>query len=480
MLNTKLIKLLKTFSKADIIRFKDFVSSPYYNKNIKVIKLSEIVSENHPDFNSKNFTEELIFKEIFGKEVYNYFKIKNIVSDLYQLALEYLKVTATERNETSNDIHLLNELHERKLDNIYKQKEKLINENLSAIMVKDEFYYLNQYQLARVNTSHYKFVKTGYTFDLIQNEFDLFLKYSLIGLLRHYAKLLTNKNHGNIQFKLEMFDDVWNYIKDKEFENEPSCRIYKEIIALELSKDEKDYKNLMESKDKYKDNLSDEDMYYILLVKVSFAVYRLKLGDESYYKDRFSALKEIQERNFTPDNNFLFVNFISTYVSACMVNEYDWANSFMKKYQNSISPGDEIANSINYCKGFLAYRLKEYDKAIEYFSKTNFKIFLMKIMIKSYTIRIYYEQDLYEQTFFAIDSFRHYLKSEKLIREDQKTANYEFLTFVNELTKLKLETSKKKINSDLMILKKQIKEMSSNPLGAKNWLINKCENFKLK
>ncbi len=100
----------------------------------------------------------------------------------------------------------------------------------------------------------------------------------------------------------------------------------------------------------------------------------------------------------------------------------------------------------------------------------------MKVMVKSYTLRIYYEQKLYEQTFSAIDAFRHYLKSEKQIADDEKSVHYEFLKYLTELTKLKLENIKDN-NSHLGVLRKQIKDMHSNPSGAKNWLIEKSKNF---
>lgn len=110
---------------------------------------------------------------MFGKEKYNYFKLKNIISDLYQLSVSFLKLIAIEKRGIKNEIDLLNELHERKLDSLYVQKEKQINKSLENIKVRDEFYYQKLYQIARVNTSHYKFIKSGYTFNLIQNEFDI-------------------------------------------------------------------------------------------------------------------------------------------------------------------------------------------------------------------------------------------------------------------------------------------------------------------
>lgn len=477
MVNTKLITLLKTFTKSEISKFRDFVSSPFYNKNQTVIKLCEEVIKFYPYFKPEQCTEEYIFKKMFVKEKYNYFKLKNIISDLYQLSVSFLKLTAVEKRGIKNEIDLLNELHERKLDSLYIQKEKQINKSLESIKVRDEFYYQKLYQMARVNTSHYKFIKSGYTFNLIQNEFDIYLQYTLIVLLRNYSKMLTHKNHGNVEFKMEMFENILEYVKDKDFENNPSSRIYKQIIAVELYKQEKDYRKLIDLKDTYSDNLSTEDIYYVLLVANSYAAYRLRLGDESFYKDRFSILKELVDRKIQLRDYILFVNFINTYTAACLVGEYQWAEDFLKEFQNGISPAEEVSNTINYCKAFLAYRYKEYDRSLEYFSKTNFKLFLMKVMVKSYTVRIYYEKNLYEQTYSAIDAFRHYLKSEKLIAEEQKIAHYEFLKLISELIKLKGEGVNNKKDIRLSLLRKQINEMSSNPLGAKNWLIEKSGNY---
>jgi hypothetical protein len=200
----------------------------------------------------------------------------------------------------------------------------------------------------------------------------------------------------------------------------------------------------------------------------------LKLGDESFYRDRFYAFKEMFEYGFMNADYIIYPNFISAYTSACMAGEFEWADALMQKAQNGISPAEEKLNSVYYCRGFMAYRKKEFGKALEYFSKTKFRLYLMKVMVKSYTARIYYEQDLHEQTLSAADSFRHYLKSEKMMAEDQKTAHFEFLKYLSELTMLKLE-GRKKINRDeLEMLNRRIAQMISNPLGAKNWLIEKA------
>ncbi len=478
MKNTKLVKLLSTFSKSDINRLRDFVNSPYFNKNKKVTGLCENLLEFYPGFDSAQLTEEILYRKIYGKEKYDYFRIKNVISDLYALALLYLKISSVQNRDIDNEITLLNVLHDMKLDSIYEQREKKVKQNLLGSVIMDEDNYLRQYQLERINIAHYKFTGSAYSFNSIQSEFDSFLQYSLTGLLRLYSKMLHNKNHGNIYFDMRMFDNVWQYVKDTDFSSNPSCLIYKQIIALELSKDESEYRKLLQIKEKFKENIPKEEVFYILLVQNSFAAYRLKLGDESYYKERFNAFREIVEQKFYAPDNLIFPNFISAFTSACMADEYNWAEKFLKDYQRGISPAEEKSSTLNYCNAFMAYRLKDLDKALVLFSKTNFRLYLMKVMVKSYSVRIYYEQGLIEQTLSAVDSFRHYLRSEKLMAEDQKTAQYEFLKYLSELSKLRLEGMNKNNSVEFGLLKKNISMMSSNPLGAKNWLIEKAGEFR--
>ena len=124
MQKTKLISLLKTLSKQEIFRLGDFIRSPYFNKNENNIRLAEAVLDHWPGFDSPEMTEEEIFKKIFPKEKFDYFKIKNIISDVYSLAAEFLKISISQSRHLDGEINLLNALHDRKLDNIYRQREK--------------------------------------------------------------------------------------------------------------------------------------------------------------------------------------------------------------------------------------------------------------------------------------------------------------------------------------------------------------------
>jgi hypothetical protein len=184
------------------------------------------------------------------------------------------------------------------------------------------------------------------------------------------------------------------------------------------------------------------------------------------------------EHGFMEPGNVIFPNFISAFTSACMAGEYSWAEEYLKNFQDGISPAEEKLNTLYYCRAFIAYRQKDFGSALQLFSKTNFKLYLMKVMVRSYTVRIYYEQNMHEQAISAIDAFRHYLKTEKLMAEEQKTVHYEFMKLLNSLIMFKMGGGNKDDDIRHAMLNDQVMNMQGNPLGAKNWLIEKVNELK--
>lgn len=106
MQNTRLVKLLKKFPQDDIKKFRDFVNSPFFNKNKKVIRLAEYILKFYPDFSQKDFEEEAVFKKLFPGEKYEYQKIKNLISDLLNLAFNYLRTKPVYFTEFIPEINL--------------------------------------------------------------------------------------------------------------------------------------------------------------------------------------------------------------------------------------------------------------------------------------------------------------------------------------------------------------------------------------
>jgi len=478
MENAKLISVLKTLHKREIKKLSEFIASPYFNKNETLKTLYNTIIKFYPAFEGTKFKLENIYKEVFSGTKYDYHKISNAVSDLYQLVKVFLKTAATEKNWLLSDIYLLEELHNRDLTTAYAQTDKQIRKELEKIKVKDENYYFLKFKLERQTTTHYEKEKPQNNFAFVQSGFDSTLEYSMVALMKFYAKLLHSKHHGNFDYKMDMFTETWEYIKNADVEENLLLSLYKTMISLELTRSEEDYVKLMSIIASSEEYISDEDMMNILMYRNSFIAYRInKIGDESFNIERFKVMKEMIDRKFMTRDHILYLDYLFTFISAVVTGEYKWAEEFMNDFSEGISPQKEKSSSVNFCNAFINYYKKDFGKALQYLSLVNFKLFSLKAIVRNLAIRIYYEAGMHEQLLSAIDSFRHYLKNEKMILEGHKAAHYNFLKLVGGLAELKAESSKRKDRIKIGLLKKETVKMDSNALGMKNWLIKKFEEL---
>ena len=90
MLKSSLLEILRTFTKQELIKFEDFVRSPYFNKKENVLKLLLEIKKYSPDFADDNLGKETVWKKLFPDKEYNYGILKNLIFDLNQLADRFM------------------------------------------------------------------------------------------------------------------------------------------------------------------------------------------------------------------------------------------------------------------------------------------------------------------------------------------------------------------------------------------------------
>lgn len=473
MQNTRLIKFLKTLNTNEIRQFRDFVYSPAFNKNKNISDLFDILYTYYPDFESPELNEESLFQKIFKNENYQYFKIKNLISDLFGLGKEFLAFSVFRKDNHINEKFLLSELRKRNLDTAFEQAYKFANKSLEKAEAKDEFYFLRKLDLQLEIISYNAPKKPNVNFHYFQERLDLFLNYSSIFLLKLYNVMLHEKNQNNYSFDLKMFDNLMDYLKDSSFEDNPTLEVYYNILLMEKTKDEKYFYALKELRNKYKDCLNPFDKYMLYLHMDSYCTTayneycRTDLLNEQFMLVRENLMYQIPEHY-----KVLYPDFLNEVKKAVRVNEFEWAEDYIKKYNHILT--DEIDNTLNFCYGFISYKKGELDKALDYFSKTNFSNFIIKIQVKILLLQICIDKEYFEQAELMIDTFRHYLSREKSVLDSIKKSVLEFLRITSDLIKLKTDLNGKDKIFKTEKIKNDVEKMSNNRFGIKLWLREKA------
>lgn len=471
MENSKLIKLIKSLDQYEIRQFKDFINSPAFNKKKSLPVLFDELKKYYPDFKDLNNIEKVLYSKVYPGEDFDYFKLKNALSDLFTLGKEFLSFIRYKKDFQTKEKYLLEELRLRRLYKLFEQEIKSAMSGLEKNSIIDEHYVLHQINLLYENMSHIIPLRPNENIHFQQEMFDLFLVYSLIKILKSYSVMLHEIKQNNCSYDMYMFEEIMKFLEKNKFDN-PTLIVYYHIINLEKNKNDGNFSVLKKTAEKYKEYLNEYDRYMVFLHLTSYCMNEYNINCRTdLINEHFQLIKEKNGWDNIPGKKILYPDFLNEVKIAVRANEVEWAERYVENNKYILVEGKD--NTCNFCNGLIEYKKGNCDKALELLSKTNFPNFILKLQVKILELQIFYEMEYYDQTVSAIDNFRHYIKRESTIKDDFKKMFIEFLNITISMTKLKSGSFGKERNYYLSKIQKEISGMTGNQFGIKLWLMEK-------
>ncbi|MEO8513117.1 MAG: hypothetical protein ABI543_06145 [Ignavibacteria bacterium] len=470
MKNTKLIKLIKTFSPSEFKKFGDFVNSPYFNKNKNIIKLNNELKKYFPKFDNEHLTEELIYKKVFGSGgKFDYFKIKNIISDLYNLGLGFLKQRPNIATSFAPDFNLLAELRSRKLMTMHKKFVLYYEKKFAGEKIKDGFHLFNEYLL--VTEKHLSIMLEKPTnIDLIKDEFNSFHDYVIINLLKLYSLMLHISKENRTTAKLKMFDEVYSYIEKNDLGNNPVINIYKYIILLTVNRNVEHYFKLKEEYLKNFNNLSKEEAYYTHMYIFGFCMDRFNVNaDRAFIRECYDLFIHAYNENLVSLGELLYPDFINFIKVFMRQKDKELAEKFINEYKHQL-PLEQLENCINFSNAYIAHFDGRFNEALALVTKVNFPLLIMKVQVKIMQIQLNFQLGYFEETREQIEYFRKSLAREENISADYKASILGFLKLTIMLINIVQSTDKKSTEFEKRSLLSELAENHANHFGIKFWL----------
>ena len=476
MHSTRLIKLLKSFPHADIRRFLDFVRSPFYNKNKKVIRLAEFVLKYHPEFNPPVFDEEAVFKKLFPGEKYEYQKIKNLLSDLLNLAYNYLRTKPVYFTEFTSELNLIVNLRSLRVLDLHEKILLATEKKLELLKTRDGIYLYNKFLLADqrqiLNTIKKPNANEGFN-ETFNAQFEL----SLLNLLKQYTIMKHVSIENDKKFSLKMYEEVLGYIKKhSDFEN-ITLKEYRLIALLLEEKTEEHYRELKRIYIEDYDTLDEEDSYMALFYLNSFCAERYNnLADEKYIYELRDLFKHAFNKDAVSLGTFHYPDFIHYAKIFIRAGDIDTAQEFIKKYFNKIDEQHKDS-TMNHLNALINFQQGNCEKALYYISKVNFPSFFMKLQVKLIHLQLLIDTQNYEEARAAIHSFSQFLSRESTLNKQYKSAIKNFLKLCKVLIGVSEISSAKERRKAAAEFRISSEKLNSNLFGIKHWLFEKTSKL---
>lgn len=432
MIHSKSLDILKTFTKEELKHFSDFVRSPFFNKNKNLIKLFDELEKSHPEFDAEN---EKLHSEIYPGKPYSHNNLKKLLSEMLKLTENFLSVTSLQDEVFVHRRSLLKELYKRKLDDHYS----LLTSNYENDFPEEypEHYnnrslfegYKLEYSLTRNTSENQNEIhKRKFTYDTCYYYFQVLIYlHCTVALKNTYSKTELNSEIDKIIKSLNL-DSFINKPDLKSPEDKLLFMLSNMIMMILNSQNTGFYYNgkkmFTELFDENSQKLRDDYSLYISVL-TSYCTRKMRERDLLFCREQFELFKhrlKVLENSNRVQIAISWMEISNAVVSALNFGEIDWAEEFIVKVENYTYKKD-FEHILFYSKALIEFEKGNFEKSLEHTSRINIKDLNFKIALTKLKMMCYYELNLIETAYSAIDSFNH-----QILNSDKYNERYKSLS----------------------------------------------------
>ena len=470
MLGEKLVSLLQTFSRYELNRFRKFLLSPYLNDQEDLTRLFDILDNIlRKDVNALAETDkQSVWKLLYPKKKYDDAHLRRLASDLTQSALRFLVEEGRKRDPLGEALELQKVLEKPELQKHLSGVERQIRKYLETSAGQSTWYYLSQFRLHwnQYNRASKVMATADFMEKLLPADRSLDLFY-VVQKLKFYVAWLIFRGFRSTEQELPVMPGFWEYLHQSKFDETPLVIIYRDVINCLIEPEEENhFFNLMYNLEQFSDKVTREDLRECYYIAQNYCAFKINQGRTNYYKEVFVIFKTIISKDLLIEGEHLsegvYKNIIT---SGLREGEYVWVERFIEDYSNYL-PSNIRENARSFNLANLYSYQKKHDKVIDLLRNVEYSDVVYSLSSKLILVRTYFELKEYVALDSLIDSFRIFIRRNKVVSKNQKREYNNFLNFVKKLVSLDVYDAK-------MIEKLKERVMEASSVTPKKWLLEK-------
>ena len=440
MQKTKLIGLLRTLSGREFQKFREFIHSPFLNKNQKVQKLGEVLLQYSPDFRHHSLQKEHIFPEIFPGDDYDEIRLNNIISDLLQLLYEFLAYTKLREQPQLQKALLLDELLLRDASDHLPRNARRFRQLQDQSIERNYQYYYHEYLLYE-KLDQYIVSQPKRRFDEnLQLQNDNLDRFYLANKLR-IACDMTNRNIViQAGYECHFLEDILRHYEAdyQELQQIPALNVYYLVLQLLQQEDnEPYYQQLKQMLDQHSNLFPKLELWNLYKHALNYCIKRINSGQNHYYQEILELYQVLLEKEIIFENGYLtqwtYKNIITVGIR---LEAFAWTENFIETYQNRLLP-EERPNAYAYNLAALYFAKGDLPNALLQLQDVEFTDSSYHLGAKIIQLKSYYELEESEAFYALIEAFKKYLLRSRNISDYRKKANGNLLKLAKSIFQLK-------------------------------------------
>lgn len=453
MINSKAVQIMQSLSDEELKDFSRFVISPYFNRLKDVTRLFNILKNYHPDFNPEKIPDkEKAYKKLFPSRPYNDARMRNLISDLGQLAEKFLFLKSQEDKSIYESNTYMKYLLNRQLFGVFEGALKKSEKADSRLNV-----HFTKHQIADLKASFLQCAgKYNKSSEALYQKYDLLTGFYLSSMMNGFFQHEMSKNLKGLEKSPNVFKDFFSSFDFKSFRekieanraNIPQNELdyidiqyffYEMLKGINI---EESYNQLLGLVNKYDKTMTQPEKHEIysnisnvLAIKVyaeglgisnlELMLFKEIIAKQAYFGDKRRAVMPVS----------MYLKGVDLALNQGQAGFID----FMLESLVHITPFEIRQSLINYTKAKLEFVNKNFEASLAHLAKVEQRTAELKQHAKGLELLLHYELKRFVSGKTLAVSFRDELKKGGMFKGMYGPWYDNFLKLYGTLVEMKLQ-----------------------------------------
>lgn len=483
MLQHKLIKLIASFSRKEMSRLEEMARSPYHNKHKEVAALMGYLSEIYPHFDAKRCSRARLWRAIAPQLPLNQARLAVLFTYAWRLAETFLIIENDQLFEPEREQSLLQALRRKSQDDLFVSQLGKQEQSLASLHRKDSDHYFRYFKLADEADRFYVQAEHHHENDYLPRRQDYLDHFYLLEKLRDAVEMRVRRQILQGDYSARLLEAVLREVGDNltAYADAPAILTYYTLYRMMEHPEHQRYQQALSTFQENEQAFSHEEIAGIYNYFQNYCIARINLDERAYLRELFQLYGEQLQRSLLLEEGFLpewhYKNIVTV---ALRLRELDWARHFIQDYRKNLPPAvSENAYRFNLAAYYHA--CGDYGQVLPLLTQVEYSDVRYNIGAKALLLRTYYELGENEALFALVDSFRQYLKRNRLLADERRAGTYQLFRLTRRAAAIRAElpyTSADDAAQAIHRLKEDIK--TAGAIFNRAWLEEKIADMETK
>lgn len=466
----KLILTLRTFSRREMHRFREFSTSPYHNKHEGVRRLVAELQSIHPHLSDEACSKAALHQRLFPGRPFREKNIAPLFTYSWRLCKAFLRVEAL---ETVSDLDYLRQLRKRDLIHLYqKEWEK------HRYPPRPDTWAV--FELAREEEAFNEQIQARQRDDSLLRKEQALDQFYLAQKLRDACEMSVRKTILHVDhpqlFRQAIEEEV--AIRAEHYRSIPEIWVYYLVLQMLNHGSPQRFQHALRTLQQEEAHFSRPEQQTLYNYFHNFCIRQINQGIDAWLRQNLQLYQLELDRDLLLEDGFLsewhYKNIVTT---SLRLKELDWTRHFIESYRDRLLP-QVRENAYRFNMASYHYAAGNYDEVLALLLHVEYSDLRYALGARALLLRTYYDLNEYEALESLYGSFRQFLRRKQILAQSRRQGYYNLFKLTHKAAHLRQQLdyiTDERARQELKRLKKALERDTA--VFNRSWLLDKVDEL---